>query len=243
MLIRWVFLNLLALSLFIPTAQARETLTLNTVGKPPFSTVLHALLKEAFNRSGLDIKIQELPGRRALINADKGIEDGDAGRMNGTEKKYPNLVKIPESILFVNIVGFARNELEATLKNSWKGLEPYNVGILRGHQYSEKMVVHYKSLVKADDTAQLLTVLSKGRADVAVTIQIEGLSAIKKEGLKNIRILEPPLQVIPIFPYLHKKHTQHIAAIDKALKAMKADGSYARIRDEILDPYFALVKK
>jgi len=237
-----LFASLLIFLLNIPLSQARETLTLNTVGKPPFSTVMHALLKEAFDRIGLDIKIQELPGRRALINADKGIEDGDAGRTKGTEKKYPNLVMVPESILSVSIVGFANRDLKATLNQSWKDLKPYNVGILRGHQHSERMVVHYKSLVKADDTAQLLTVLSKGRADVAVTVQIEGLSAIKTEKLEGIKILQPPLQVIPIYTYLHKKHQGYVAKLDSAIKAMKTDGSFTRIRNQILDPYYALVK-
>ncbi|MCW9035608.1 MAG: transporter substrate-binding domain-containing protein [Rhodospirillales bacterium] len=239
-ILRTTLLTLALASFITPTAFANDTLTLNTVGKPPFSTVMNALLSEAFKRVGLNIKVQELPGRRALKNANEGIDDGDTGRVKGTEKRYPNLMVVPESILSVHIVGFGKN-INSPLEKKWGDLEPYNVGILRGHQHSERMVTSYKSLVKVDNTDQLLKLLDKDRADIVVTVQIEGLSAIKKADLKGIKILQPPLEVVPIYTYLHKKHAKHIEKLDKAIKEMKADGTYAKIRDGILGPYYDLV--
>ncbi len=239
---RWIAAGFILAFVFAPVSGQAETLTVNTVGKHPFSTVLGAILKEAFGRIGVDLIVQELPGRRALKNANEGIEDGDAGRVRGTEKRYPNLVMIPEKILDVHIVGFSKT-IDRPLNASWQDLKPYNVGILRGHQHSERMVTAYKTLVKVDDSKQLLTLLDKNRADVVVTVMIEGLSAIKDANLKGVKVVDPPLETVPIFPYLHKKHGHLVGRLDTALKDMKKDGTYARIRGQILDPYFALVGK
>ncbi len=242
MLKRCIAFNLFFFFLYVPVSHSAETLTVNTVGKHPFSTVLDALLQEAFQRIGVGLKTQELPGRRALKNANEGIEDGDAGRVRGTEKRYPNLIMIPEKILDVHIVGFSKT-IDQELPGSWKALKPYNVGILRGHQHSEAMVTSYKTLVKADDSKQLLTLLDKDRADVVVTVMIEGLSAVKEADLQGVKVVEPPLETVPIYPYLHKKHEALVGQLDQALKDMKKDGTYVEIRDRILGPYFALVGK
>jgi polar amino acid transport system substrate-binding protein len=182
------------------------------------------------------LRIQELPGRRALKNANKGHADGDAGRVFGTEKKYPNLVMIPESIINVHIVAFTKN-LDIALDQGWKSLTPYHVGIIRGHQYSEKMVTFYKSITKADNTEQLLTLLEKERAELVITVQIEGLATIKKANLKNIKVMQPPLETIPIYTYLHKKHLGLVAKLNKAIISMKGDGTYREIQGRVLSPY------
>lgn len=105
------------------------------------------------------------------------------------------------------------------------------------------MVTSYKTLVKVDDSKQLLTLLDKNRADVVVTVMIEGLSVIKEAGLQGVKVVEPPLETVPIYPYLNKKHAHLVEPLDLALKEMKEDGTYGAIRDRILGPYFALVGK
>lgn len=116
------------------------------------------------------------------------------------------------------------------------------MGILRGHQRSEAKVTYYKSLIKTDDSEHLFTLLEKGRADVVVTVRIEGLNVIRQAGLKNIRLLHPPLEVIPIYPYLNKKHDGIIGKLDRVLKEMKADGTFHEIRGGILSPYLKSVE-
>lgn len=108
MFMRWIVTALFVAFLHAPVSNAGQTLTVNTVGKAPFSTVLDALLQEAFLRIGVGLKTQELPGVRALKNANDGIEDGDAGRVRGTEKRYPNLVMIPEKFSMYILLDFPK---------------------------------------------------------------------------------------------------------------------------------------
>ena len=46
--------------------------------------------------------------------------------------------------------------------------------------------------------------------------------------LKNIHLIEPPLDTRAMFIYLHKRHAALAPKLAEALRALKADGSYDR---------------
>lgn len=214
---------------------AGEPLVINTWSRPPLSTLLRESLSEAFGRMGYKMVLQELPGERALINANQGINDGDAARIFELSKAYPNLVRVPENIIDVQLVAFSRNVDFATI--GWKSLRPYNVGIVKGYKILEINIIGTKSLVKVKNIEKLFTLLHKDRADLVVTTRMGGLAAIKGMGLSGIKVLQPPLAISTLYPHLNVKHKNLVPGLAAAIREIKRDGTYQRLYDEIMGPY------
>ena len=212
-------------------AHEMPTLVLNDANSAPFTNdagtgLVNIVATEAFRRAGFRLKLVRLPAERALINASAGLEDGEVSRVAGIEKLYPNLVRVPEKLVDHHFVAFTRTApLDVA---NWEALRPYSVGYIRGHKIVEKNLPPGTATFAANDARQLMTMLDKGRIDVAVYRRWEGEMIAQKMGIQDIRIVEPSLAEAGIYIYLHKKHSDKIPLIDKALRDIRAEGLFAR---------------
>ncbi len=218
-------------------ATASQTIVFNTSNAPPNATdtatgTCDRILTEAFRRLGMTLKILQLPSERALQNANQGIDDGNFVRVEGMEKMYPNLIRVPEPITTLEFSAFTK---DARIRiTGWESLAPYRVGIMNGWKIVENNVGHVKSLNKVRDEHVLFPLLLAGKIDIAVYDYRQGEYALKQLGAKGVRALQPPLVVRPMYPYLHKRHADLVPKLDRTLKAMKRDGTVNRIVMETL---------
>lgn len=224
-------------------APSHPTLVLSTANAPPNATRDHTgladrVVLEAFARIGYEVKILQLPSERALINANEGMDDGNYARIDGIEKTYPNLVKVPESITEFRFVAFSKHLSPSFQTSGWDVLKPYNVGIITGWKILEANITGTKSLIRVRDQKILFELLNSGRADLIVYDQRQGSIALKESKLMDIKVLEPPLAVRDMYLYLHRKHTGLVPGIAEAIRSMKQDGTYRRIVDESISPTF-----
>jgi polar amino acid transport system substrate-binding protein len=231
----------LYLFFFTGIVNAQPPLNLSTFAGPPLSTIdrrgfYDLVLTEAFNRSGISINISHLPAERSLTNADAGITDGDFVRINGLEQLYPNLIQIPEKIADFEFVAFTKKS-EIQIKN-WEDCKAYNVAIVKGWKILETNLAGSYSLKKIKNQKLLFTMLANNRTDIVVYSRFEGYEMIKQLNLKNILVIEPPLATREMFLYLNKKHHKIVSGIVENLRNMKQDGTFKRIADEVLNPYF-----
>lgn len=232
---RIAWIPLLAASLgagVLPASAANPpTLVLNDANSAPFTTeagtgLVDIVATEAFRRSGMRLKLVQLPAERALINANAGIEDGEVSRVAGIDKLYPNLVPVPEKLVDHHFVAFTR---DASLKIArWDTLRPYAVGYIRGYKIVEKNIPPGTETLAANDAEQLLTMLDRGRIDIAVYRRWEGLALAQKMGIQGVRIVEPSLAETGIYIYLHRKHADKVPLIASALRDIRAEGLFAR---------------
>jgi polar amino acid transport system substrate-binding protein len=217
--------------------RAQSPLVLNTNSVAPLSTpdytgLYDLVLKEAFRRIGVDIAIVQLPSERALANVNSGIDDGNFARTAGLNRLYPNLIRVPEKLIDMEFVAFTRDErIRVT---DWESLKPYHVGILNGWKILERNVVGTASLIKLKNQQLLFTMLAKGRVDLVVYSRRQGSEVVKARGLKDVRILTPPLAVREMFLYLNSRHQALVPGLTAALREMKRDGSYARFANQAL---------
>jgi polar amino acid transport system substrate-binding protein len=81
--------------------------------------------------------------------------------------------------------------------------------------------------------------LERGRVDNVLTFSLIGQQMIKKLNLTGVRMLQPPLESVNVYPYLHKKHQQLITPLALGLKALKQSGRYQQIEQSLLQgtPY------
>ncbi len=239
-IIKFIFLVAL-LGLFTSTsALAEQKLVINSSYSAPITSLkkdgfLDLLYQELSIRTGIKIEIQHLPAERALVNANDGIDDGDACRIAGLEKIYPNLVIVPEQVMRIQQVVFTRDENFKV--NGIESLKPYDVGIVTGRKTLERMIVGTRSRVMVETPEQLFAMLDKRRIDVAIHERMQSLYLIKTMGFKNIKELQPAFLEVDWYLYLNKKHAALLPSLAAELKKMKDDGTTQRLYDIVMSRY------
>jgi polar amino acid transport system substrate-binding protein len=202
----------------------------------PEGTGFHdRVVREAFNRIGVDVVIVHLPAERSLQNANEGVEQGVFVRVEGMEKAYPNLRRVPEKISEYEFVAFSKR---ADIRISgWDSLRDYHVGIITGWKILEQNIQQTQSLIKVRDASLLFQALVDDKVDLVVYNKLDGYGAIKTMGLQGIHALQPPFATRDMFLYLHSSQQERIPALTGALQAMKRDGTYDALQQQALSPY------
>lgn len=214
-----------------------EPLRLNSgVGAPYFLPgamgFLDLLVPEVFRRIGVTAEAaQYSASERAMINANNGVDDGVAMRIKGLEKDYPNLIRIEEKVLDNEFVAYATNAQFAT--TSFDSLRNYHVAYIIGWKVFEPVLPAGNTVTLAKDSGQLFSLLEQERADVILFERWQGAYILRERGIKA-HMLWPPLVSTEMFMYLHAKHAHLAEPAARALRAMKADGTYNRIATQTL---------
>ncbi len=214
-------------------------LVLNSADGPPFSKpdetgIIDGVLKEAFQRLGLEISIIAVPAERALLNASEGNDDGTFSRIAGMSEKYPGLIQVPEKIVDFEFVAFSRNIDMAT--NGWENLRPYDVAIITGWKILEESIKNTRSLHKVRNERILFNLLARDQVDIVVYSRLGGIATIREMGLQDIKVLEPPFAVREMFLYLNTRHAELVDPVSASLKKMKEDGVFQRIINSHTQP-------
>jgi polar amino acid transport system substrate-binding protein len=230
----------LVVTLAITSAQAAEPrLSMVTAARAPLGPsaeqpgFLQQLAKEAFSRIGYGIEITVLPGERALINVNRGIDDGDLYRAPGFEPDYPNLVQVPESIGTMEFMAYSKSREIHDL--SWESLQPFVVAYATGWKIYDRMV-KAREVTKVRSIGELFPLLEMGRADLVLLDRWQGSYLARQQGVE-VKLLEPPLAKVKMYMYLNKQYQSLVPRLTAALKAMKEDGTYRRIFNTYLKPY------
>jgi polar amino acid transport system substrate-binding protein len=216
-----------------PVAIAK-TLNFSCIEGTPDIEISRLVLAAAYDRLGINITIQELPGLRALLYANEGSTDGELFRAEGLEAQYPNLIRIKTPINFVDVVVIT-NGIDFKVTN-WESIKPYKIGIQSGITFIESNISQIEGfkVYRVKSSSQLLQLLETKRVDAVVAPRISAIVAIADSMLKTITILEPPLQRLPLFHYLHKKHQSLAPILEDVLQNMEDAGETQRIRDEYI---------
>ncbi len=215
-----------------------KTIVLATAGaKPPLHTdnntgFTDIVLKTAFDRIGYKLDIRVLPAERSLIASNRGIIDGEVQRIEGMTKIYPNLIRVPESIVDWKFVVFSKQEINT--KKGWDSLKPYVTSYITGWKIFEINVPKDVAISKVRNSDGLFKLLNNDRTDLVLYELLQGLKHIKENSYKEIKAFFPPMASKKMYPYLHKKHVLLVPKLTKALKDMKEDGTYDQIYQRVI---------
>jgi polar amino acid transport system substrate-binding protein len=161
--------------------------------------------------------------------SNKGLSDGELVRIEGIEAKYPNLIRIPVSHVTAEQMAFGR---DSSLKiEGWTSLKPYRIVFHRGYKVAERNTVDMNRYLTGTDV-NAFTMVEKGRMDIAIANRFSGAKIIKDHGLKNVKMLKPPVQRDPLYHYLHSKHGDFVDDITRVLTMMKTEGKFAGILEQ-----------
>jgi polar amino acid transport system substrate-binding protein len=211
-----------------------KTLEFSCIEETPDIEISRLVLSKAYGKLGIDIKIQRLPGLRALIYANEGLTDGELFRAAGVEDDYVNLVRVNVPINTVDVVVITKNRsFEVT---GWQSLKPYYIGVQSGITFIESSISKMEGLkvARVKSSSQLLRMLNNERIDAVVAPRISAILSLADLRFKTMTILEPPLQILPLFHYLNKKHQSLVPELENVLQKMEDDDEIKRIRDEYI---------
>jgi polar amino acid transport system substrate-binding protein len=89
-------------------------------------------------------------------------------------------------------------------------------------------------VARVKSSSQLLRMLNNERIDAVVAPRISAILSLADLRFKTMTILEPPLQILPLFHYLNKKHQSLVPELENVLQKMEDDDEIKRIRDEYI---------
>ena len=210
---------------------AVEVLTFGKSEASLASDISGAVLREAYQRLGIDLVIKALPARQSLMRAKSGGLDGEVHRKEGINRDFPNLLMVPVAINRVDFVAMSKKV--DFLVNGWSSLKPYALLIQRGALAVEEGTAGM-NVFPSDNPEAIISLLLKGRGEVGIDERLDALSAMKKFNVTDIRILEPPVASIILYHYLHQRHAALLPKITAVLRKMESEGRIKAIREQMI---------
>lgn len=232
---------LLSVAAFQATARGQgEPLRINTASAAPFVTddrsgFLDLTIAEIFRRTGRKAQINLYRGAsaRSIQMAGSGQDDGEALRIEGQERNYPDLIRVPERILFNDFVAYTLPD--GPTITTWQDMEGHSVGHIIGWWVFKRNLTAVKDVTEVKAPDQLFSLLKVKRLDVTLYERWQGLWVARSVGV-SVRVQEPPLAQQEMFMYLHRKHADLVPQAAQALADMKRDGTYQQIFERALAP-------
>lgn len=220
--------------------KSHKTIILNTTGNAPLNDKqMHGFMDliavEAFKRIGVTLKTVSLPAERGLLNANKHKIHGEMSRIAGIQNTYANLVQVPEKIMDWEFVAVGKSKLNT--QSGWKSLTGKQVAFINGWKILEKYIAPVTDITKVKGPDALFRLLQSNRADFIVYEHWASEKYIKDLSLENVYAHFPALVTREMFIYLHKDHAQLVDKLATALKNMKSDGTYNKIKKRTLKHY------
>ncbi len=211
---------------------AKDELVFTSIKNSSFEPYGVKVMNKVYSQLGYKIKLEPLPAKRSLQYANSGGRyDGELFRISGIEQRYPNLIPIKVSLNESRWMVYSKNPYIKV--NGWESLRDYKIGIRRGIQTTANGTLGMDRQI-VDTNEQLFALLDKGRVDVVIMSIGNGKKTLKKTASKDIYQLEPPVQIIPVYHFVHKQNDFLVPKITKIMKGLEKEGYITKTRKEIL---------
>lgn len=224
------------------SASLSRELTLAYVDFPPYEYqgsdnqpkgVLVDIVKTIFQRANIPVNFKFLPFKRALEEVKDGTVDG-LFNFYKTEERLP-LFDFSESIISNPLVLFVRQDSQLTFNGSLNDLKGKTIGAMLGYTYGSEF-----------DSAESLKVeriasheanfkkLAYARIDAYPCDRLVGIHILRKENMREIKILPIPMKVMEgHIGFAKGKNLEAIGKINAVIAAMKKN----REIDGIINKY------
>ena len=139
---------------------------------------------------------------------------------------------IKEPVSQIEAVVFTKDK--SFTVQGWESLSPYKIGYVQSNKWVENNTkgMNTEGILKPDSVFKML---EAGRIDIAVLPMGSGITLIKKLGLSDIKILQPPVMITNLHHFINNKNKDLIPKLEAVLAEMNADGTSADIKNRILD--------
>ncbi len=220
-----VFLVLTILFIYPACATQEAAPSLHFVTAQDNSTTNDRLLYHLYQQIEHNIYFESLLLKTACETANNGDADGVASVTVDVLGNYPNLVIIPETLSYTDYEVYAMKGAGYQI-TGWGDLSGYRVGAIMQKMYLSghlpKDIAGFKEYATLAELSQALV---DGKIDVLVTTRGIRQFLELPDSVEYIATID----TIATYNALNKAHADLIPALTKALKEMKADGTYDAI--------------
>lgn len=234
---RWRAATVAMLLAWAPGTQAEEAMPLliggTTVDRASRAMAIE-VVQEAYRRAQVAIRIEFYPTSRRLALARDGSLDGLTAAIHMSEmvKTGPvdDLIQLPVPVAHEEVVVFSKHGLAFPVQG-YDSLAPYTVGYVLGIPTLSSRLGKVRTDT-AVNSELLLKKLDAGRTQLAVDFR-SSICIARELNLRTVQTLEPPLEKLDFYHYLHKRHARLAVRIAQILEDMRSDGTISRIHDSV----------
>ncbi|MGE8171179.1 substrate-binding periplasmic protein [Pseudomonas putida] len=223
-----------------PPAPASDTLRLVADNWPPFTDasvpgggLATRIVSTALTRAGYTCVTEEVPWARALMGIGEGRYDVLVNAWyNDSRTRIGHFSKAYLS----NRVRLLKRKGDSFLYRRPADLYPHSIAVVRDYAYTTQFDGDARlRKVEVRSFSSAVRMLAAGRVDLAVEDEQVARFHLQREPAwvrDAVELVEPPLAENTLHILVSLKHPGHeeiIERFERAIAAMKADGSYARL--------------
>lgn len=218
--------------LILPASSKEKIIQITAVENSAYSDIAEVVIKEAYQRIGLEVNIIRLPAKAAIMRASKGKSDAELFRVNNINQQFTQLIKLPVPINVVEAtIASLSNEINV---QTWNDLSQYDFSIRQGIKYSENATAHLeRHVVKHNE--QLFKMLQAKRVDLIVLSRLTGLLAQQDPQYKTFIIPSHSIETYNLFHYMHQNNVHLVEPLTKALEQLQKEGFIKAARQDYIN--------
>ncbi|MFT4908382.1 MAG: polar amino acid transport system substrate-binding protein [Oleispira sp.] len=181
-----------------------------------------SVMSEVYQRLGYDMKLAFYPGKRSIVEANKGTVDGELIRIEATSQLLTNLIRIPTPVDSLKVMAITRTgDAEIT---GMKELVGKKIGVLRGIELTDNIVQNLLHQT-VDSIESLFKILLGGRVDVILFPDLDAEEYIQLNGLGDKIVINPtPMLEVFLYHFINKSKPTLIKDMSELLAKLKETG-------------------
>lgn len=227
-----LYLVLLTFLILPRFSHSNDKLEYARIAYSPIQSVAERLLTLVYERAGIEMKITQLPGKRASFEAGMGEKDGEIMRIlsYGTDKK--DLYRIPYPLGYVKTRLYVHKDHQVVDVNR---LEECKLAVVKGVRHTNEFVVGNPYIYFFKDVNILMKQLDRGKVDVAVVSEINARYEFKRYPNANIEPISEVIKVQGGFHYINERHSETIQKIELVMKKMTESGELSELWNQYVE--------
>lgn len=192
-----------------------------------------SIVTEMYRRIGYQVQESRLPARRSLREADSGDSDGEVMRAADLEKRFPDLIRIPEPLIEQDIVAFTAGN-PALLPGGWDDLGGHSVCARLGNLLVEDNLnaLPGARVTFAADSAQVFHMLKAGRCDYAVLPRAAWIDA-QQAGITGLAEATPVLAHFTTYHFVSRRRAMLVPSLAAVVRQLRGEGFLARAEADL----------
>ncbi len=212
------------------TAQDSADFVISYITTSPQNDYSDPVIRTAYARIGITVRFEGVQSAESIARVNAGLADAELQRVANITDQFPNLVRVPVPISASETIGVSKNP-DIKL-DGWESLSPYRIGMTKGSLAQEGGIPGL-SVTTADTPDELLDLLLRDEIDIAVGGRAGLITQIRRRHLEStVHRLDNMLEVVLLYHYVHKRHTDLVPQLRKALGDMLRSGELQRLRQE-----------
>ena len=229
--IRHIIILVIVLSLskpLVPVGAYAADYSFASIARLIEQRVGEIVLPKIYEKLGLKISVDPLPGKRAQLMATTGKLDGEIMRIWSYGEENPTTIRVPTPYYQLETTAFVRKDSGIHVRTR-KDLKRYKIAKVRGVKHTNNISKGLSNVTDVGDTIAVMKLIRKGRMDIGLTNTTDGLQVLRNLKFSDVVHITPPLATLELYHYIHQDHSDLVPKVDRIIRTMRASGELGRL--------------